>query len=823
MGKMLTILLAAFMGVVGPAWANQIVQYGPDYEITAGRVTIPIEISNNDNGAIYNSYDLSLFHSLAVALFALPQNQTNFASIEEMTATWQLGIRPDPIGEVNADWNATTGDFNPVSINNVGGIPGLDYEQWLATQQDPNQDMMALALTIPLSQLDGNGNGFSLSDPWDYHVTTNSVPTADMGVGRNGGAEWAAQGYEYGVVMNGDGKITQHEPDYDNYGSTVGLVVDLTNNDNGAIYNSYDISLFHSLAIALFALPQNQTNFASAEEMMGAWVLQIVADPAGEVNDGWSATEGDFNPVSIENVGGIPNVTYETWYATRQDPNQDMMRLLLEIPKSQLDGNGNGFSLSDPWDYHVTTNSVPTADMGVGHSGVFSYSAQGYEYGVVMNGDGKIVQYAPDYDNYGSTVGLVVDLTNNDNGAVYNSYELFLFHSLAVSLYALPQNQTNYASAEEMMGDWVLSIRSDPAGEVNDGWSATEGDFNPVEISNVGGIPGLDYEQWLATQQNPNQDMMRLLLEIPKSQLDGNGNGWSLSDPWDYHVTTNSVPTADMGVGHWGINELSAQGYEYGVVLNGDGKIVQYEPGYIGSDVEFNILLTNNDNGAIYNSYDLALFNSLAVALFALPQNQTNYASVEAMVADWTIGVVPGEVSNGWNVNAGNYNPVSIVNIDGDINIDYDGWYATQQDPNQDAMFIRLSIPDSQLDGNGNGWSLSDPWDYHVTTNSVPTADMGVGHEGITQYSAQGYEYGVVLNGGSEPATGRFEMGTMELGLPVLTIAVSPSSVTVIVQRCEGMLETNWQSITNLSPGTTQWTDQTATGAWSQLYYRLAK
>ena len=258
-------------------------------------------------------------------------------------------------------------------------------------------------------------------------------------------------------------------------------------------------------------------------------------------------------------------------------------------------------------------------------------------------------------------------------------------------------------------------------------------------------------------------------------------------------------------------------------------QIVQYEPDYNNASVvRMPVELVNNDNGAIYNSYDLSLFHSLATALYALPQNQTNYASIDEMTGAWNFAIrldPVGEVNAGWNANVGNYYPISIVNIDGDINIDYDGWYATQQNPNQDMMSVVLAIPVTQLDGNGNGFSLSDPWDYHVTTNSVPTADMGVGHEGGINglyWSAQGYEYGVVLNG-PEPATGRFEMGTMELGLPVLTIAVSPSTLTVVVQRCEGMLETNWQSITNLTPGTTQWTDTTATGAWSQLYYRLAK
>ena len=410
-------------------------------------------------------------------------------------------------------------------------------------------------------------------------------------------------------------------------------------------------------------------------------------------------------------------------------------------------------------------------------------------------------------------------MINDDNGAIYNSYDLSLLNSLAVALFALPHNQTNYSSVEDLVSDWTGGVLP---GEVDVKWTASLASVNPVSITHS----GLGYDQWYATQQNPDQDMMSVVLSIPTSQLDGNGNGFSLSDSSDYHVTTNSVPTADMGVGRYdAFNEWVALGYEYGVVLNGDGKIVQYEPDYVANPgtVTIPIEITNNDNGAVYNSYDLSLFNSLVVAIYALPRNQTNFASVTEMTATWQLEILPspaGEVNEGWST-TGNYNPLAISNngIDGF----YEPWLATQQTPDQDMMALNLYIPLAQLDGNGNGFSLSDAWDYHITTNGVPMADMGVGHSGVFSYSAQGYEYGVVLNGGSEPATGSFEMGAMELGLPVLTIAVSPSTLTVVVQRCEGMLETNWQSITNLSPGTTQWTDTTATGAWSQLYYRLAK
>ena len=442
---------------------------------------------------------------------------------------------------------------------------------------------------------------------------------------------------------------------------------------------------------------------------------------------------------------------------------------------------------------------------------------------------GVITQYGADYVANPGTATLPVELINNDNGAIYNSYDLSLFYSLATILFNLPQNQAAYSSLEDMVGDWYFAIYPNPVGEVNMGWNANTGNFSPVSINNIDGDINIDYDGWYATQQNENQDTMAVQLQIPLSQLDGDGDGYSLTDGMDYHVTTNSVPSADMGVGYWGINQLTAQGYEYGVALNGDGKITQCAPDYVANPgvVTLPIEIKNNDNGAIYNSYDLYLLHSLVESVWALPCNQTNYASVDDMLATWQLEIASGpvgEVNAGWNANVGDYNPVVINNIDGDINIDYDGWYATQQNPNQDMMSLIIYIPLSQLDGDGDGYSLTDGMDYHVTTNSVPTADMGVGWNGGIGWAAQGYEYGVALNGGSEPATGRFEMGTMELGLPSLTITNSPNTVTVIVQRCDGGLTNGgWQTITNLVPGTTQWTDETATGAWEQLYYRLAK
>jgi len=117
-----------------PAKADIITQYSPDYNITPGRVELDIELENNDGGAIYDSYDLSLFHSLSLSLWNLPQNQVTYASIDAMTGDWSLSIRPNPVGEVNTGWSTTPGNYSSVAIENIGGDIDDFYDGWYSTQ-----------------------------------------------------------------------------------------------------------------------------------------------------------------------------------------------------------------------------------------------------------------------------------------------------------------------------------------------------------------------------------------------------------------------------------------------------------------------------------------------------------------------------------------------------------------------------------------------------------------------------------------------------------------------------------------------------------------
>jgi len=278
----------------------------------------------------------------------------------------------------------------------------------------------------------------------------------------------------------------------------------------------------------------------------------------------------------------------------------------------------------------------------------------------------QIAQYEPDYANYGSTIGLVVDLTNNDNGAIYNSYDLALFHSLATALYALPQNQTNYASVDALMGDWVLSIRSDPAGEVNTGWSPTTGNYNPVQITHG----PFGYEAWFATQQDPNQDMMRILLEIPKTQLDGDGDGWGRDDELDYLIVMEEDAVPDMGAGRSGTTSLA----------------VGARPYYLRTTT-WQIAATCSSNGSIHPNGPVAL----------LPGSGTNFTITPA--AYYYIGAV---LTNG--------SLMTLTNSSG-LSVD---WHSADADGSIHAVFeaeqTSRGTPIYWLVGHGitNEWEAAD-------------------------------------------------------------------------------------------------------------------
>lgn len=150
----------------------------------------------------------------------------------------------------------------------------------------------------------------------------------------------------------------------------------------------------------------------------------------------------------------------------------------------------------------------------------------------------------------------------------------------------------------------------------------------------------------------------------------------------------------------------------------------------------------NNDNGAVYDSGEVNLFQGLAGELYALPANQTAYSSLGDLVADWNVsirGPPTGEVYNGWSADLGTDGQIDLSNND----FWYDTWGATQQTPNLDTMALTVSVPKSQLELDGiAGYNPETDAKVVIGVDSRP--DAFVGSEGLDSWSATGNNYHVV-------------------------------------------------------------------------------
>jgi hypothetical protein len=138
---------------------------------------------------------------------------------------------------------------------------------------------------------------------------------------------------------------------------------------------------------------------------------------------------------------------------------------------------------------------------------------------------GLITQYEPVVGS--TTLGLAIDLTNNDEGAIYDSGELTLLSPLAQSLWdTVPANQTTYADIGEMVADWNINIQPPPSGQVYNGWERTVNADGSIALSNlgaIGGIPEDDYTVWRDSIGFPSQNTMALTIQIPLVQLELDG------------------------------------------------------------------------------------------------------------------------------------------------------------------------------------------------------------------------------------------------------------------------------------------------------------
>ncbi|MDD4735509.1 MAG: choice-of-anchor D domain-containing protein [Kiritimatiellae bacterium] len=213
-----------------------------------------------------------------------------------------------------------------------------------------------------------------------------------------------------------------------------------------------------------------------------------------------------------------------------------------------------------------------------------------------------ITQFEPVRDEIEQENLVGVKITNDDNGAIYDSYEFFALQSLANSLYSLPHNQSNYSNKENLINDWRVRIRSPPLGEVDSGWNETLDNTGKLTLNHNPGWIDYDYDGWYATQQKSSKDSMYITCFVPDSQLDGNNNGWSADDTNDYHIALSTNQTENMGIASAGdgLNYWYASGLDYLVIRNVSTNAVS------GLELRFTngVEITNNAIAAMESGTD---------------------------------------------------------------------------------------------------------------------------------------------------------------------------------------------------------------------------
>jgi prepilin-type processing-associated H-X9-DG protein len=257
-------------------------------------------------------------------------------------------------------------------------------------------------------------------------------------------------------------------------------------------------------------------------------------------------------------------------------------------------------------------------------------------------------------------------------------------------------------------------------------------------------------------------------------------------------------------------------------------EITQYAPLNVPSENEkkINFKMTNDDNGAIYDSYDFNAFTNVILQLWALPQNQTNYNSISEMLDDWRVTIrsePTGEVSGGWNGSFDSQGKLFLNSVGGIIDVTYDGWYAEQQNPNQNDMFVTVSVPDSLLDSNSNGWSMADSNDYTIVLSDNVETNMGIASagDGLNYWYADGHSYELRRNGA------RVEIGDMTLhgtnNALYVELEISWDSTIVTtnyLEKSSGETNSAWFALRSWSglEGTTNILDELTNGCYGAKY-----
>ena len=156
---------------------------------------------------------------------------------------------------------------------------------------------------------------------------------------------------------------------------------------------------------------------------------------------------------------------------------------------------------------------------------------------------------------------------------------------------------------------------------------------------------------------------------------------------------------------------------------------------------QFEFWIVNDNIGAVYDSYTLETGDLINQIWNANPRLHDIYSNMVAIAQSGvSISVCPdnagGEVNVGWTTEFQGNGDTLITNIGGRENRDYDVWYSTSDNSDQDLMIVQMSVDDSLLDLDGDGWSAGEDLVIENDTNQVVL--LGVGYvDSLNQY----YDY----------------------------------------------------------------------------------
>ena len=142
-------------------------------------------------------------------------------------------------------------------------------------------------------------------------------------------------------------------------------------------------------------------------------------------------------------------------------------------------------------------------------------------------------------------IDLNMKITNNNNGTTYNSADMDIAAILSDVAEKVIEYNTDYETntKEEIFAEWGYNLRGPPSGEIANGWD-TDLNSDTLDFWHIGGIPGISWDEWKSTNEDPFADTMALTISIPKSQLDYNHDGIFSNEYEGITLTTVDKPNA---------------------------------------------------------------------------------------------------------------------------------------------------------------------------------------------------------------------------------------------------------------------------------------